>query len=117
MYTPKPRNEYIAQCRYYNGQDYTTLPKENQSMGFYEQCWVDMHFREGGVEELKNYIKDYKKFGLGSFNHEDGAPIALKALIWSRYMHWGSGYETPESFKKWWHVFYLREESIDQAFF
>lgn len=46
MYTPKTREEYIAQCRYYKGGDYETLPKEDQSMGFYEQCRVDAHYSE-----------------------------------------------------------------------
>lgn len=110
MYTPKTREEYIACCRYYNGSDYNTLPLEDQYMGFYEQCWVYAHFSEGGIKKLKGYIRDYKKFGLGKFNQEDGAPIALKALIWSRYMHWGSGYETPDDFKEWWRTYYLREK-------
>ena len=108
-YQPKSREEYIASCRYYNGNDYTTLPHEDQSMGFYEQCWVEAHYTENGIKDLKRYIRDYKKFGLGKFNPDDGAPIALKALIWSRYMHWGSGYETPETFKEWWKKYYLRE--------
>ena len=108
-YTPKSREEYIACCRYYKGSSFDTLPKKDQHMGFYEQCWVDLHYTDSGIEELKKYIKDYKAFGLGNFNSDDGAPIALKALIWSRYMHWGSGYETPETFKEWWKKYYLRE--------
>lgn len=36
--------------------------------------------------------------------------LAPKALIWSRYMHWGSGYETPDTFKQWWRKYYLKEE-------
>lgn len=114
-YIPKKREEYIACCRYYNGSDYNTLPVGDQNLGFYEQRWVEMHYTDDGVEELRQYIKDYKKYGLGRFSPDDGAPIALKALIWSRWMHWGSGYETPEDFKEWWKQFYLRIKQIDET--
>lgn len=29
MYTPKTREEYIACCRYYKGEDYSSLPVQN----------------------------------------------------------------------------------------
>ena len=111
MYQPKSREEYIAQCRYYKGE-----PIDEKALGndfllaYYEQCWVESHYTADGIHNLKCLIKDYKEFGLGHFNPHDGAPIALKALIWSRYMHWGSGYETPETFKQWWRKYYLKEE-------
>ena len=83
---------------------------QDQVLAFYERCWVDKHYTENGIDELKCLIKDYKQFGLGHFNPpHDRAPIALKALIWSRFMHWGSGYETPESFQEWWREYYLKE--------
>ena len=109
MYQPKSREEYIAQCRYYKGEpmDEEALG-ENYLLACYEKYWVEEHYTADGLHDLKCLIKDYKEFGLGHFNPNDGAPIALKALIWSRYMHWGSGYETPDTFKQWWRRFYLK---------
>ena len=110
MYQPKSREEYIALCRYYKGE-----PMDEDALGAdyglacYERCWVEQHYSADGIHDLKCLIHDYKKFGLGYFNPNDGAPIALKALIWSRYMHWGSGHETPETFKLWWREYYLKE--------
>lgn len=110
-YTPQPREYYISKCRYYKGGDEeNTLPSPDSINAFYESCWVELHYSEHGIEELRQYVRDYKKFGLGHFNENDEVPIALKAFIWSRYMHWGSEYETPKSFKEWWRHFYLHEE-------
>ena len=100
MYQPKSREEYIAKCRYY----------KDALLANYEKYWVEKHYTADGIHDLKCLIRDYKEFGLGHFNPHDGAPIALKALIWSRYMHWGSGYETPDTFKQWWRRYYLKEE-------
>lgn len=109
-YQPQTREYYISKCRFYKGGDEAdTLPPSDCMNAYYESCWVDFHFNEGGVDKLREFIHDYKKFGLGHFSPDDGAPIALKALIWSRWMHWGSGSETPESFRHWWKEFYLKE--------
>jgi len=83
---------------------------EDALLASYERYWVEKHYVADGIHDLKCLIRDYKEFGLGHFNPHDGAPIALKALIWSRYMHWGSGYETPDTFKQWWRRYYLKEE-------
>ena len=109
-YKPQPREYYISKCRYYDGTEESSL---SHFCAGYEQFWVDLHFKEGGIYELKGNIKEYKAFGLGHFNHDDGIPISLKALIWTRYMHWGSGCETPETFGKWWRQFYLDEQPTD----
>lgn len=113
MYQPKSREEYIAQCRYYKGDpiDEDALGKDSL-LAFYEKCWVDKHYTADGISDLKCLIKDYKQFGLGHFNPNDGVPIAFKALIWSRYMHWGCGHETPQTFQQWWREYYLKESSV-----
>ena len=111
MYHPKARKEYIACCRYYKGGDEeNTLPNEDHLLAYYERYWVDAHYDENKLADLRILIKHYKEFGLAHFSQQDGAPIALKALIWSRFMHWGYN-ETPDTFKTWWNTMYLKKTS------
>lgn len=106
-YTPKPREEYIAMCRYYKGSDSISL--ENKMFAGYEKMWVEMHYHDYGIKSLKDLVKDYKLHGLGHFSSDDGVSIAFKALLWNRYMHWGCGVENTETFKEWYNRFYLKK--------
>jgi len=106
MYTPKSREEYITKCRYYDGTEDSVYTKR---WADYERVWVEWHFSEEGIDELKRLVKAYKAFGLEHFNTDDGIPMSLKALLWSRFMHWGCGDETPESFADWWEQAYMKE--------
>ena len=103
MYIPKPREEYISMCRYYDGTEKEWTGQEGRMFAFYEQCWVDMHYPN--ANELKAILSDYKLHKLGHFNDGDGVPITLKALLWSRYCHWNGYAEDDENFK----VFYKEE--------
>ena len=109
-YTPQPREYYISKCRYYNGDDSSDIPAEDKLLADYEECWVRSHYKEEDLEYLRECLKDYKAFGLGHFNESsDGVPITLKALLWSRWMHWGDGYGTPTGFIRWFRREYLKE--------
>lgn len=101
---PKSREYYISKCRYYNGND--DADTDSNLAADYEKVWVDFHFSEDGLESLRGNLERYTRFGLADFNTDDGVPITLKALLWSRFMHWGSGYETKEDFIKWYNDFY-----------
>ena len=105
MYTPKSREEYIASCRYYGGEEYCPDGVNNHFWD-YEHLWVDKHFEEGGIEFLQNLIKDYKSQGLGSYMSDDGTSIAVKGILWCRYEHWTWG--TPDGFRVWYKSEYLK---------
>ena len=105
MDTPKSREELIAQCKYYDGTEESSC----QMFGDYEQIWVEKNFSEEGRDLLQRNVNAYKAFGLEHFNEEDGVPMSLKALLWSRFMYWGCGRETPEDFAKWWKDTYLKK--------
>ena len=109
-YTPQPREYYISKCRYYNGGDEeNTLPSPDKIFASFERCWVDLHYTEDGIDELRENIRAYKEFGRGLIKENDGVPIALKAHIWTRYIHWGTGLETPADFIRWFRGEYLKE--------
>ncbi len=107
-YQPQSREDYLAKCRYYDGNDDLFAYGEYSQQANYEQVWVDYHFN-GEIDELNRMVEGYKCFGLGDFNTDDGVPIGLKAILWSRFMHWGSGYEAADDFKKWYKTFYLKQ--------
>lgn len=94
MYTPKSREYYVSKCRFYKGNEDANSDSGNGLAADYERVWVDSHFSEEGLDLLRGNLEGYKKFGLADFDADDEVPITLKALLWSRFMHWGSGYET-----------------------
>jgi len=108
-YIPQPREYYISKCRYYTGDDTSDVPVEDKLFAHYEEFWIDLHYTEDGIDELRENIRAYKEFGRGLIKENDGVPIALKALIWTRYIHWGTGLETPTDFIQWFRREYLKE--------
>ena len=113
VYTPRPREYYISKCMYYNGDssledDGCESDGRNAIVVDYERVWVDAHFTEDGIETLRGNLEGYKEYGLEHFNEDDGVPVTLKALLWSRFMHWSSGHETAEDFMAWYREWYLR---------
>ena len=110
MYTPKSREYYVSKCRFYNGNEGANSDSGNGLAADYERVWVDSHFSEEGLDLLRGNLEGYKKFGLADFDADDEVPITLKALLWSRFMHWGSGYETKRDFIDWYYEFYGEEK-------
>jgi hypothetical protein len=108
MYKPKSREEYISQCRYYDGTEQEWTGQEGM-FAFYECCWVDMHYPD--AKELREILSDYKLHKLGHFNDGDGVPITLKALLWSRYCHWSGYPNDDENFKVFYREEYLKTSS------
>ena len=102
MYVPKSREEYISMCRYYDGTE-ESLEGNDSMFASYEKYWVEMHYTN--VNILKEVLYGYKLHGLGRFSHNDGVPITLKALLWSRFSHWNGYPDDAENFK----VFYQEE--------
>ena len=106
-YQPKSKAYYVSKCRYYDGDDSKDIfGYDDPSFAEYEKVWVNSHFED--IDFLRDNVEAYKNWGLADFNTDDGVPMTLKAVLWTRFMHWGSGYETPDDFKKWYLTNYLK---------
>jgi hypothetical protein len=101
----KSREYYISKCRYYDGDDIMNAPADKINFAEYEAIWVRANLDD--IDFLRDCAKVYKDWGLVDFNPDDGVPITLKALLLTRFIHWGSGHETPDDFKKWYTEQYL----------
>ena len=103
------RKELILDCRYYNGEDYP--PEETNSLMWgYEEAWVNMVLNNDPTPQrcIDYYTKKYKLPEMLPFE-EDGTPIGIKAILWSRLDHWSYYPADAESFKEWYHEHYLRK--------
>jgi len=109
MYTPQSRESYIASCRYYKGEE--RCPKRSTTFWRIERMWVVKHFEDGGIEFLRECVREYKSQGLTSFMTDDGTPIALKALLLGHYQGftWGSA----DSFRGWYKEKYLQMRPLN----
>lgn len=105
MYKPKTKEEYIALCRYYRGEERCPDADLNPFWNI-EKLWVERHFSEEGLKLIRWAIKDYKSQGLEFFMADDGTPLALKAVLLAMYQ--GFTWGTPESFKSWYLYGYLQ---------
>lgn len=106
-YIPKPQTYYIVKCRYYHGEEECPFVKglnNDHLLWFYEQKWVEYHCPEH-IADLQEMVEDYKAYGHGQFQKEDGVPVSLKALLWNRWAKWVSS----PSDSKGWHEFYLHD--------
>ena len=102
------REELILDCRYYNGEDQVpdTLPNGKAIFWDYERVWISW-IMEGSDKLKKNidyYTEEYDLPHLLPDN--DGTPLGLKALLFSRYDYWngfmgGSTEDYAQSFKEW----------------
>lgn len=52
MHSPKTREEYIASCLFYNGNNDINLYRVGGQWAMYEQKWVDCHYtaKENGLQ-------------------------------------------------------------------
>lgn len=103
-YNPQLREYYISRCRYYYGEDNCPYSGVEACFWEYEQYWVNWHF-EGKIEVLKELVEDYKAYGHGRLQKDDGVPISLKAVLWNRWAKWVGS----PSDREGWREFYLHE--------
>jgi hypothetical protein len=97
-------NNY-SRCRYFKGEKENPFDKEKQNeehmLWFYESKWHAMN--ESDDDMLDLHLSEYTSMpGLVSFEHLDGTPITLKALLFNRFC---KGYYARifalDDFKKW----------------
>lgn len=101
------REELILFCRYYNGEEY---PPENIDSLFWghEEVWVRWMLENNPkIQKLIDYYT--KKFDLPSILpfEEDGTPIGLKAILWSRLDYWSYSPADADIFKDWYFEHYV----------
>lgn len=94
----------IPLCRYYKGE--AQCPSNtNKLFWSYEQKWVEDLSRSYSNGDL--WRNTYEKEQLEAFAHKYRVPATLLGLLYGRFMHWGSGYETTEDFYRWMEEQYL----------
>lgn len=110
MYKPRNKEEYIASCRYYKGEE--EVPEGTISTYWYnEKEWVERHYSEEGLKIIKECIYFYKTQGLEYFMVDDGTPFTLKAFLLGMYQGFTCG--TAESFKDWYKYNYLQMKPLN----
>lgn len=103
-YTPKTREEYIAKCLFYNGNDdFESYDHRVRIIAVRECWWVDAHYDTHMLNSLRKNLKEYKKLGLGHFQSQDGIPITLKTMYWLLWCKEVEGMGTIEDFKNAYH--------------
>jgi hypothetical protein len=97
----------IPMCRYYKGEaECPQKMKDNSSLFWdYERHWVEAlsYSYHRGEEWRKTVEKEH----LEAFAKKHNIPATLVGLLFNRFMHWSSGYETTEDFCNWMQEHYL----------
>ena len=97
-------------CRYYKGEK--ECPKGiNANFWEYEKIWVELSENpkeeSDGFKMISDWLDDYMRANLTSFDNDDGVPVTLKALLFNRYTHW---MQTNDGFKEWYAETYKQEK-------
>ena len=102
------KEELILDCRYYNGEE--EPPDTKTSLYWdYERCWVGFVLNNDPiVQECIDYYTLYYDLPNLLPDNEDGTPIGIKAILWSRCDHW-CGPTEPQSFRAWYFEHYVAE--------
>ena len=58
--------------------------------------------------DFGEFLDDYLRAGLRTFNMYDGTPITLKAILYNRYMQQAEGMAKVDDFKEWYNKFYIQ---------
>lgn len=94
------KKDLLPFCRYYKGEK--ERPKDAPLWWGYEEKWVELseNPQEGSINfnMLGEYIDNYLRAGLRTFEQMDNTPATLKALLFDRHTHFGGD---AESFKTW----------------
>lgn len=75
----------------------------------YERRWVN-DLASGKTSFYTEALELYKNYGLENFNNDDGVPLTLKVLLFTRFMHWSGGYGAEydrEAFKQFYFQTYI----------
>ncbi len=107
------RKILIHRCKYYRGEkEFSGKSRVYQMFWDYEKHWVEAlaySFKNG-----EEWRKDFESAHLWLLAKRHDIPATLIGMLYNRYMHWGNGGETVESFQKWIEETYVRPaESTD----
>lgn len=108
------RKILIPRCKYYRGEEEFT-----GKSGVYQMFWeYEKHWVESLAYSFKNgeqWRKDFESAHLWLLAKRHDIPATLIGMLYNRYMHWGSGGETVETFQKWIEETYVHPaESTDR---
>ena len=101
------REDLILDCRYYNGEQEPPEGVDSLMWG-YEETWVRWMLENN--PSIQKWIGYYtKQYDLPSIlpYEEDGTPIGIKAILWSRLDHWSYSPANADEFKDWYHEHYV----------
>ena len=99
------KEELIQSCRYYKGEEKCPEHTKNWLFWDYEKKWVEDYLNNN--ESVESWRNTVKKNQLGDFATKHHVPDTLVGLLYNRFMHWGSGYETTDDFYHWMEEHYL----------
>lgn len=103
------RKILIPRCRYYKGEPECPSHLNMYSMFWnYEQMWVEAlaySYKRG-----EPWRKDFEQAHALMLAKKYDIPATLLGLLYNRYMHFGSGHETQESFAHW-----IEENYVSQS--
>ena len=99
LFSPE-RVALLEQCFYYKGEEINPFENHRGMLWNYESCWVRFNLDKTDYDQ-EDDLHWYKQWGLSDLCPNDGVPMTMKALLLNRYLHWGGGHETPESFRRW----------------
>lgn len=83
-------------CRYYKGEKECPYTMDEAIAWGAEKFYVE-NFREGSI--IFDFLSEYQRMELSSFQMLDGVPLTLKAVLYNRFEHYNEA--GPEEFKKW----------------
>lgn len=93
------KKDLLPFCLYYKGEE--KRPKNAPIWWGYEAKWVELseNPQEGNANfyALGEYIDNYLRAGLRTFEQFDNTPTTLKALLYDRHVHFGGD---ADSFKR-----------------
>ena len=100
------RDELILDCRYYNGEEEPPEGTDSLMWG-YEQAWVKMVMNNDPTPQ--RFIDYYTRcYNLPDLLPDDGTPLGIKAILWSRLDHWSYYPANGEEFISWYQEHYVK---------
>lgn len=99
------RKDLLKFCRYYKGEKgnpFEGNEPQSSMLWNYEKFWFDTELAATSEDTaetqlLTEFIDEYIRAGLRTFEQTDDTPVTLKAILYNRYQHWNEGGD----FKKW----------------
>ncbi len=92
--------ELIPMCRYYKGEEASPFHYDISDMFWdYERFWVNA--MADSYTHGHEWRKNLEDSGLQYAATKYHIPTTLLGLLYNRFKHWGSGFETNEDFIIW----------------